>query len=65
LPAPVKKGAEIARLKVMRGTRTALDAPLFAGADVPAGGLLRRATDGALELTVGWVRTAVKSVFKR
>ena len=48
--APVKEGAELARLKIYRGSALALDAPLVAGESVPLGPLHRRAFDASLEL---------------
>ncbi len=48
--APVKDGAELARLKIYRGSALALDAPLVAGEAVALGPLHRRAFDAGLEL---------------
>jgi D-alanyl-D-alanine carboxypeptidase (penicillin-binding protein 5/6) len=56
LMAPIAKGAEVGRLRVHRGDTRALDIPVFAAEDVPAGSLQRKATDAALELSTGWVR---------
>jgi D-alanyl-D-alanine carboxypeptidase (penicillin-binding protein 5/6) len=62
LRVPIKKGAEVARLKVLRGGKTALDMPLYAAVDVGEGNLYQRATDGALELAVGLVRAALANI---
>lgn len=64
LRIPIAKGAEVARLKAWQGKRLVLDAPLYAGVDVGQGGVLRRALDGAYELTVDLLRIAL-SKFKR
>ncbi len=57
--APVTKGSEIGRLKIERGDTRALDIPVFAAEDVPAGPLTKRATDAAIELSTGWFRKAM------
>jgi D-alanyl-D-alanine carboxypeptidase (penicillin-binding protein 5/6) len=62
LRAPIRKGAEVARLKVLRGGKTALDMPLYAAVDVGEGTLYQRATDGAFELAVGLVRAALANI---
>lgn len=56
VPAPVKKGEELARLMVYRGDQLALETPLVAAETVPAGPLWRRAMDGAYELVVSLLR---------
>jgi D-alanyl-D-alanine carboxypeptidase (penicillin-binding protein 5/6) len=65
LPAPIKKGAEVARLRVTRGNSTALEVPLYAGADVGVGSLTQRAYDSTSELASGLVRSGIASVLKR
>ncbi|HXL68237.1 MAG TPA: D-alanyl-D-alanine carboxypeptidase family protein, partial [Xanthobacteraceae bacterium] len=62
LRAPVKKGAEVARLKVWRGEKVALDVPLVAADDVAEGGIARRAFDGVYELALDLVRTGLSSI---
>ncbi len=62
LRAPIVKGTQVARLKVWREKRLVLDAPLFAAADVNEGGIVRRAVDGAYELTVDLVRLALSKL---
>lgn len=62
LRAPIAKGTQVARLKVWREKRLVLDAPLFAAADVGEGGIVRRAADGAYELTVDLVRLALSKL---
>jgi D-alanyl-D-alanine carboxypeptidase (penicillin-binding protein 5/6) len=54
--APVKEGAQIARLKITRGDNVALEVPLYAAVDVRAGSLVERALDSSQELLGGWIR---------
>jgi serine-type D-Ala-D-Ala carboxypeptidase (penicillin-binding protein 5/6) len=56
LSAPVAKGQEVGRLRIERGAARAIDIPVFAAEDVPAGPLAARARDAALELMTGWMR---------
>lgn len=65
LRTPVQKGAEVARLRVTRGTVQALDIPLYAGEDVGTGSLSQRALDGLLEFGTGVVRRAFARVSER
>jgi D-alanyl-D-alanine carboxypeptidase (penicillin-binding protein 5/6) len=57
--APVRKGAEIGRLRVLRGSQVALEVPVYAAADVELGSLTQRALQGAWEAAAGWVRTGI------
>lgn len=57
LRAPVRQGTEVGKLRVMRGSQLALEVPVFAAADVPAGTLTQRAMQGAWELSTGWIRS--------
>jgi serine-type D-Ala-D-Ala carboxypeptidase (penicillin-binding protein 5/6) len=61
LVAPVAEGAEVARLRIYRGTTVALDIPLKTKAAVAQGSLAKRAFDALIELAEGWVR----GLFKR
>lgn len=65
LRAPVEKGKEVARLKVFRGERIALELPLYAGADVPNGTLFQRAMDNVKESAIGLIRSGVNTVLKK
>jgi serine-type D-Ala-D-Ala carboxypeptidase (penicillin-binding protein 5/6) len=56
VPAPVKRGQEIASLNVYRGDLMVAEAPLFAAEDVGRGTLPRRAFDAATELVIGLFR---------
>ena len=63
LKAPVKKGAQVARIEVTRGDTKALEMPLYASEDVGVGTLRQRAFDGLLEVSTGWVRRALSDAF--
>lgn len=62
LRAPIAQGAEVARLKVMRGNAVALNVPLYAAVDVGEGSLTQRALDGAFELAGGLVRSGLDQI---
>lgn len=55
--APVKKGAEIGRLQITRGSTLALELPVHAAEDVAEGTLMRKAMDAVLEQAIVWVRS--------
>ncbi len=59
VPAPVSKGQSIGKLKVWRGDKLALEAPLQAAEDVGKGTMSQRAMDGATELMIGLFRAGV------
>ncbi len=59
LSAPVEKGGDGGRLKIWRDDMLVVDAPLKTGADVPLGGLTRRAFDAGIELAGGAIRDAL------
>ena len=56
VPAPVRAGQPIGRLKVWRNDTLALEMPLQAGADVETGNLPQRAFDAATELVISVFR---------
>ncbi|HEY8267823.1 MAG TPA: D-alanyl-D-alanine carboxypeptidase family protein [Xanthobacteraceae bacterium] len=62
LRAPIAQGAEVARLRVMRGNAVALDVPLYAATVVGEGSLTQRALDGAFELAGGLVRSGLDKI---
>jgi D-alanyl-D-alanine carboxypeptidase (penicillin-binding protein 5/6) len=59
LTVPVREGAEVARLLVMRGEVKTLDIPLYAAETIEAGSLHSRALDALMEAATGWVRKAL------
>lgn len=63
LKAPIRKGAQVARIEVTRGDMKALEMPLYASEDVEVGTLSQRAFDGLLEVSTGWVRRAISDAF--
>lgn len=64
IPAPIKAGKEIARLRIMRGNSVALNVPLYATIDVGEGSLVQRALDSSTEMTGGWIRRGINKVLK-
>jgi D-alanyl-D-alanine carboxypeptidase (penicillin-binding protein 5/6) len=59
VPAPIRKGQRIGRLKVWRGENLALEVPLQAAEDVGTGSMSHRAMDAATELMIGLLRAGV------
>jgi D-alanyl-D-alanine carboxypeptidase (penicillin-binding protein 5/6) len=59
LPAPVSAGAEVARLRVLRGKTLILDQPLVTMEAIGQGSLPQRALDAGLELGSSLFRTYV------
>ncbi|MCX7325301.1 MAG: D-alanyl-D-alanine carboxypeptidase, partial [Hyphomicrobiales bacterium] len=59
--APIAKGAEVGVLRIERGDVRALEVPVVAAEDIPAGSLPKRAADAAIELSTGWFRRALSS----
>lgn len=62
LRVPIAQGAEVARLRVMRGNAVALDVPLYAATDVGEGSLTQRALDGAFELAGELFRSGLDKI---
>lgn len=62
--APIAKGDQIARLRVMRGDNIALEVPLYAAADIGEGSLIQRALDSTTEIAGGWIRRGINKVLK-
>ena len=65
LPAPVKRGKEVGRLKIWRADMLVIDIPLQTGADVALGGLTRRAFDAGVEFTGGVLRQTLGRALAR
>ena len=53
--APVQKGQQLAQLNVMCNGAVVQVTPLYAGADVGEGDIIRKATDALKELALGWL----------
>jgi serine-type D-Ala-D-Ala carboxypeptidase (penicillin-binding protein 5/6) len=58
--APVARGQPIGKLRVSRGDRVALEAPLIAAESVGRGGMARRALDAVGELVIGLIRSGAR-----
>lgn len=56
LRAPVKKGDEVARLRVTGATSAINEVPLYAAEDVDVGPVWRRGIDSLAHLALGWVK---------
>jgi D-alanyl-D-alanine carboxypeptidase (penicillin-binding protein 5/6) len=59
VPAPIKRGQPIGKLKVWRGDNLALEVPLKAADDVARGTMSQRAMDAATEFLIGLFRAGV------
>jgi D-alanyl-D-alanine carboxypeptidase (penicillin-binding protein 5/6) len=55
LKPPIKKGEQVARLRVTSQTNSVNEVPLYAAQDVEPGGLMRRGLDSLAHLAFGWV----------
>jgi serine-type D-Ala-D-Ala carboxypeptidase (penicillin-binding protein 5/6) len=55
LKPPIKKGDQVARLRVTSQTNTVNEVPLYAAQDVGPGGLMRRGLDSLAHLAFSWV----------
>ena len=60
VPAPVKKGQPIGRLKVWRNDNVALEAPLHAAESVGPGNISQRAFDAVTELVISVFRAGAE-----
>jgi D-alanyl-D-alanine carboxypeptidase (penicillin-binding protein 5/6) len=55
LKPPIKKGDQVAKLRVTSQTNAVNEVPLYAAEDVKPGGLVRRGLDSLAHLAFGWV----------
>jgi len=62
VPAPVSRGAPVARLEVRIDDRLYQSVPLMAAADVTRGELRQRALDGFAEMFAGWWYRTIGSI---
>jgi serine-type D-Ala-D-Ala carboxypeptidase (penicillin-binding protein 5/6) len=62
VPAPVRRGQSVGKLKVWRGESLALEVPLQAAEDVGTGSMSHRAMDAATELMIGLFRAGVNKL---
>ncbi len=56
LKPPLKKGEQVATLRVTTSTDASSEVPLYAAEDVAQGGVMRRGLDSLLYLATGWMR---------
>jgi D-alanyl-D-alanine carboxypeptidase (penicillin-binding protein 5/6) len=55
LKPPIKKGAQVAMLRVTSQANAVSEVPLYAAEDVASGGLVRRGLDSLAHLAISWV----------
>ncbi|MEZ5849543.1 MAG: D-alanyl-D-alanine carboxypeptidase family protein [Hyphomicrobiaceae bacterium] len=55
LKPPLRKGAEVARLRVTSTSNAVSEVPLYAGEDVDGGGVVRRGLDSLLHMAFRWL----------
>jgi len=60
--APVAEGQPVGVVRVWRGTRVAMEAPVFAAEAIATGSTMRRAIDGASELVIGMFRASAEKL---
>ncbi|MBV9533684.1 MAG: D-alanyl-D-alanine carboxypeptidase [Bradyrhizobium sp.] len=60
--APIEAGQRIGVVRVWRGAKFAMEAPVFAAEPVGRGSTVRRAVDGASELVIGMFRAGVEKL---
>jgi D-alanyl-D-alanine carboxypeptidase (penicillin-binding protein 5/6) len=56
LKPPIKKGDEVAKLRVTSSSNAESEAPLYAAEDVPQGSFIRQGFDSLLYLALRWAR---------
>lgn len=56
LKAPIRKGDEVARLRVTSSSTATNEVPLYAAEDVAPAGVMRRGFDSLVHLALGWVK---------
>lgn len=55
LKPPLRKGDQVATLRVTSTTNAVNEVPLYASEDMPAGGIVRRGIDSLMYLALSWV----------
>jgi serine-type D-Ala-D-Ala carboxypeptidase (penicillin-binding protein 5/6) len=60
--APIEAGQRIGVVRVWRGAKVAMEAPVYAADSVRVGSTMRRAIDGASELVIGMFRLGVEKL---
>jgi D-alanyl-D-alanine carboxypeptidase (penicillin-binding protein 5/6) len=60
--APVESGQPVGVVRVWRGAKVAMEAPVYAAEPVAKGSTMRRAIDGASELVIGMFRAGAEKL---
>ncbi len=60
--APVQSGQQVGVVRVWRGAKMAMEAPIYAAEPVGQGSTMRRAIDGASELVIGMFRAGAEKL---
>jgi D-alanyl-D-alanine carboxypeptidase (penicillin-binding protein 5/6) len=60
--APVQSGQKVGVVRVWRGAKIAMDAPIYAAESIGQGSTMRRAIDGASELVIGMFRAGAEKL---
>jgi D-alanyl-D-alanine carboxypeptidase (penicillin-binding protein 5/6) len=60
--APIKEGQPVGVVRVWRGTKVAMEAPVYAAESIGPGSTMRRAIDGASELVIGMFRASAEKL---
>lgn len=60
--APIEAGQQVGVVRVWRGAKVAMEAPVYAAESVGTGSTMRRAIDGASELVIGMFRLGVEKL---
>lgn len=56
LKPPIKRGDEVAKLRVTSSTSAMSEVPLYAAEDVAKAGVLRQGFDSLIHMTVNWIK---------
>src|SRR6266403_4179643 len=60
--APVQSGQKVGVVRVWRGAKIAMEAPIYAAESIGQGSTMRRAIDGASELVIGMFRAGAEKL---
>ena len=60
--APIQSGQRVGVVKVWRGAKVAVEAPVYAAESIGTGSTVRRAIDGASELVIGMFRAGAEKL---
>jgi D-alanyl-D-alanine carboxypeptidase (penicillin-binding protein 5/6) len=60
--APIEAGQPVGVVRVWRGAKIAMEAPVYAAEKIGPGSTMRRAIDGASELVIGMFRAGAEKL---